>query len=40
MRLFNEVAPKFGDRQGGYTRIIKLGPRRSVSTDMVYLQLF
>lgn len=27
-KLFNDIAPKFADRQGGYTRVIKMGPRR------------
>ena len=27
-RLFDEVAPRFADRNGGYTRVLKLGPRR------------
>jgi len=40
MRLFNEVAPKFGDRQGGYTRIIKLPEHRiGDAADLVLLQL-
>ncbi len=38
-KLFDEVAPRYVDRPGGYTRIIKLGPRRSDSTEMVYLEL-
>ena len=39
-RLFNEVAPKFGDRQGGYTRIIKLPEYRiGDAADLVLLQL-
>ena len=39
-RLFNEVAPKFGDRQGGYTRIIKLPEHRiGDAADLVLLQL-
>ena len=38
-RLFTEIAPAFGDRPGGYTRILKLGPRRSDSTEMVLLEL-
>ena len=37
--LFAEVAPRFADRPGGYTRIVKLGPRRSDSTEMVFLEL-
>ena len=37
--LFSDVAPRFVDRPGGYTRIVKLGPRRSDSTEMVFLEL-
>src|SRR4051794_5831478 len=38
-KLFEEVAPRYAERQGGYTRIVKLGPRRSDSTEMVFLEL-
>jgi large subunit ribosomal protein L17 len=38
-KLFEEVAPRYADRPGGYTRIVKLGPRRSDSTEMVFLEL-
>jgi large subunit ribosomal protein L17 len=38
-KLFEEVAPRYSERHGGYTRIVKLGPRRSDSTEMVYLEL-
>jgi large subunit ribosomal protein L17 len=38
-KLFAEVAPRYADRPGGYTRILKLGPRRSDSTEMVFLEL-
>jgi len=38
-RLFDEVAPRYVDRPGGYTRILKLGPRRSDSTEMVFIEL-
>src|SRR4028118_1994661 len=38
-KLFEEIAPRYAERPGGYTRILKLGPRRSDSTEMVPLQL-
>jgi large subunit ribosomal protein L17 len=38
-KLFDEVAPRYTARPGGYTRIMKLGPRRSDSTEMVLLEL-
>ena len=38
-KLFEELAPRYEDRPGGYSRILKLGPRRSDSTEMVYLEL-
>src|SRR6202035_4696577 len=38
-RLFEEVAPRYAERPGGYTRILKLGPRRSDSTEMVFIEL-
>jgi large subunit ribosomal protein L17 len=38
-KLFEEIAPRYGQRNGGYTRIVKLGPRRSDSAEMVFLEL-
>src|SRR5690242_13629732 len=38
-KLFDEIAPRYSERPGGYTRILKLGPRRSDSTEMVLLEL-
>ena len=37
--LFAEIAPRFKDRPGGYTRIIRLGPRPGDAAEMVYLEL-
>ena len=38
-KLFTEIAPRYQERPGGYTRIVKLGPRRSDSAEMVFLEL-
>lgn len=38
-KLFEELGPRYSERPGGYARIVKLGPRKSDSTEMVFLEL-
>ena len=38
-KLFKEIGPKYADRNGGYTRLVRIGPRRGDAAEMAIIQL-
>ncbi|MGI6013757.1 MAG: 50S ribosomal protein L17 [Oscillospiraceae bacterium] len=38
-KLFDEIAPKYAERNGGYTRIVRIGPRRGDAAEMAIVEL-
>ena len=38
-KLFQEIGPKYADRNGGYTRVLKMGPRRGDAAELAIIQL-
>ena len=38
-KLFDEIGPKYAERKGGYTRVVKIGPRRGDAAEMAIVQL-
>ena len=38
-KLFQEIGPKYAERNGGYTRVVKIGPRRGDAAEMAIVQL-